>query len=112
MLAAPSSLPAVELADEMAPVEWHGIPGVFISTRGFNAMLVGFELEKGDIRTELARERTQGAMTREENKILRKDHDAMAWRATWGLPLGIGIGIVSSAIIGGVIAAFFAVVPR
>ncbi len=108
----PASLPVVqvaptpaEIADGVAETDYHGIPGLFFTFEAWKNVLINFRLKTKDI--ELALSNTTVALTisEGENALLKKSATAMQWRATYGLPLGIGIGSTAAAVITAILIA-------
>lgn len=107
VLAAPSSLESVNVDDEVAPDEHGGITGVFITDRGIKAMLAGFKLELGDMRLKFQRTAELLSMKTLEADALLKHGKSLEFRAQWGLPIGVGLGVTAAAILIGIAAAIF-----
>lgn len=93
------SLPVYESAvpDKFVKAVFHGIPGVWIEGEAYNDMLVGFVLEKGDLRTELAAAQSLQRLAEEEAARVRADAKGLQWRATWGPVLAFLGGVVLTA---------------
>lgn len=105
----PSSVPTLRLTDEMAEDEHGGVHGVFISWRGFDALVFSYELEKGDLRLKLAHERVDKEIAQGESAALQKQAERTRWIAVYGPWLGLVGGVtisgLAAAIVYGIVRA-------
>jgi len=101
----------VNVAGEIAPDEHGGISGVFITDKGFDALLVGVELELGDLRLKLRRSAELLALKTIEANALIKHATTLEWRAQWGMPLGVGLGFTVAAIMAAITVAILRALP-
>jgi homoserine kinase len=102
---------SVDIDGEIAPDEHGGTSGVFITDRGLKAMLTGFQLEIGDWRLKLQRTAEELAMKTLEANALNAHAKALEWKATWGIPLGLGLGIAGTMIVLGIAVGIFLALP-
>lgn len=109
--AGPSSLEAVDIDGEIAPDEHSGASGVFITDKGFKALLVGVQLELGDMRLKLQRTAELLSMKTLEANALTSHAKALEWRAQWGIPLGLGLGIAGTLVVFGIAVGIFLALP-
>jgi hypothetical protein len=109
--AAPSTYPVLELQDEWADDEHHGIPGYFVTHKGLNGMLAGFELKLGEVHAELAGEKAAHKVTTRAFDAMAKSIKPLETMARWGVPIGIGIGFSVAAIFAGIVAAILKSLP-
>lgn len=108
--AVPSSAPA--LPDRFVKAVFHGIPGVWIEGEAYNDMLVGFVLEKGDLRAALAEAVSLQRSAQDEAARTRADAKGLQWRATWGPVLAFLGGVVlTAALVLGAVYAGKALTP-
>lgn len=108
--AVPSSLPS--LPDRFVKAVFHGIPGVWIEGEAYNDMLVGFVLEKGDLRAALAEAVSLQRSAQDEAARTRADAKGLQWRATWGPVLAFLGGVVlTAALVLGAVYAGKALTP-
>lgn len=103
---------AIDVDGEIAPDEHSGITGVFITDRGFRALLVGVELQLGDMRAKLHRTAELLSMEQIQNKAMLAHSKALEWRAQWGIPVGLGFGIAGTMIVIGVALGIFLALPQ
>lgn len=100
----PSSAPA--LPDRFVKSVFRGVPGVWIAAEAYNDMLVGFALEKGDLRTALASALASQRIAEDESARTRADAKGLQWRATWGPVLAFlgGVVLTVAVLVGGLFA--------
>ena len=84
---------------------------MFITDRGFKAMLVGVQLELGDMRLKLQRTAELLSMKTLEANALTSHAKALEWKATWGIPLGLGLGIAGTLVVFGIAVGIFLALP-
>lgn len=112
---APSSAPVVaveeptpeQIADGVAPMEYHGIPGVFFTFEAWRNVQIRVRLQQKDLEVALAGETATREAAEAEAAALRKSQESIRWRATWGLPLGMGIGAGAVSILAIIFGAVF-----
>lgn len=78
---------------------------MWVSEDALGDMLAGFEKDKGALRVEIARSKVGKQLADERATAIEKNVAALQWRATYGLPLGVGIGTVGTAVLTAIIFA-------
>lgn len=99
------------MPDRFVKMMFHGFPGVWIEGQAYNDMLVGFVLERGDLMQLVANARALQRIAEDESEAVRKAARGMEFRAQWGLPIGVGLGVTAAAILIGIAAAIFKSMP-
>lgn len=88
-----------EIAEGVAPVEFHGIPGLFFTFEAWQNVLIKQRLQLKDIEITLASESVAREIAETEAAKLRAHAAALDWRATWGPPLAFAGGITVAGVV-------------
>jgi len=107
-LAAPASIPIERGLADIAeiPIDRCSPPlvGVFMSHQALADVLSGFEVEKGELRIQLAKENARAEIEAEQAQAARAKLSEIesSWWYRHALPIGIVIGLVSGSLVVGV----------
>jgi len=111
VVSAPSSLPSLALADELAPDTHDGIRGWFVTPRGLKGLRLHFEEQLGAKDAALAGEKAAHLVDSRALDAMAKSIKPLEFMARWGMPLGIGIGTALTVAFVGIVFAILKSLP-
>ena len=96
-----------QIADGVAPTEYHGIPGLFFTFEAWRNVLIKVRIERKDLELALAEQTVGREVAEIEAKRLRESQARAQWAATYGPWLGFAGGLGVTAIVAGILGGVF-----
>jgi len=103
--APPASQP-VAAPSGFVKLSFQGLVGVWIEAQAYTDMIVGFQLRHGELKEQLAAERTLKKIATNDADAVRRSAASLQWRALWGPVLAFvgGVCMTTALVLGAVYA--------
>lgn len=102
----PSTQPVPSHPSGFVKLSLHGLTGVWIEAQAYTDMIVGFQLRHGELKEQLAAERTLKKIAVNDAEAVRRSAASLQWRALWGPVIAFvgGVCLATALVVGAVYA--------